>query len=217
MGTKKSKNRAGAGIGRAILAVSSRVGFTPKDRLTWLVSVAQRRIEDFTPGERDDVTLALSLYVFTDPARSPRQGRAEFLPYLGEPRTLPTKTEIQEILTRCEEQLRAVARRENLTAPSRPRQSEHLEWEKGAGRYAYREVYAKWSWTDGVRFALWRQLEAYGHLVKECRAPRRRGKPKEICGALFVAKRPNQDFCSSTCRGRAGIRAVRARRRKGGQ
>ncbi len=201
-------------MGPAVLATLRRIGFTPRDRLAWLVNVVQKRFEDLPPGERNDLRLAVVLYVMNDPSRQPRESKAEFATYRYEGQDSPTDEEVRDTLTHFEGVLRDVARREKLTSPSRGRESEYLSWNEQAGRYVYGEVYSKRTWKEAVRFALWRQLVEYGHLVKECRAPRRRGKPGEVCGLLFVAKRPNQDFCSSTCRGRAGVRAVRARKRE---
>lgn len=211
---KRDKGTAEGEMGPAVLATLRRIGFTPRDCLMWLVEVVQKRFADLPPGEREDLRLALVLYVSTDPARKSGDFSAEFTTYRREAQNFPTDAEVQEILVHFEGVLRAVARRERLTAPSRRRESEYLAWNDKAERYSYGEVYSKRTWKEGVRFTLWRQLENCGHLVKECRAPRRRGKPGEVCGLLFVAKRPNQDFCSSTCRGRAGVRAVRARKRE---
>lgn len=79
-------------------------------------------------------------------------------------------------------------------------------------------VFLIWSprqnrFTEEIRFpgdyetaaaqALGKLLLDFGHLVKECPAPKLRGKPGELCETWFVASRPNKLYCSSACQSRA--------------
>ncbi len=45
--------------------------------------------------------------------------------------------------------------------------------------------------------------------TKICQAPKRWGKPGELCGAQFIG-RPNQIYCSPTCGTRLATRKLRA-------
>jgi hypothetical protein len=48
-----------------------------------------------------------------------------------------------------------------------------------------------------------------GHLLRACPAPAPRSQPKASCGQWFLAKRPNQAYCSASCQSRATTRASR--------
>jgi hypothetical protein len=52
-----------------------------------------------------------------------------------------------------------------------------------------------------------RQIQEYGHLIKKCPAQAIRAAKGETCGKWFLAKRPNQDYCSATCVSRKTTRA----------
>ncbi|MFB3816165.1 MAG: hypothetical protein ACE147_00760 [Candidatus Methylomirabilales bacterium] len=179
--------------------------------LAWLVGAVQQRLQDLPPGERADLRFALTIYAHLDPGPQLTELAVKWWAGSGAedfPRQL-TDQEAQELLRYLESILRAAARRERITAPSRGRESEYLEWNKQTGRYFFGERYSKRTSKEAARVALWRQLAVYGHLIRECPAPARRGKVGETCGLLFMAKRPDQEFCSSTCRSRAGVRKVR--------
>lgn len=208
----RDKEKRQAESGDLGIATLRRVGLTDRDRLTWLVGAVQKRLAELPPGERSDLRQALFFYMVVDLRLKPGEMN------LGPPgEEIPplTDLELRDLLAYCEGMLRAVARRQKLNAPGRGVEREHLVWD-GEGRYIFWELYSTRSWKEWARVALWRQVAAYGHMVKECPAPARRGKPGEVCGLLFMAKRPNQDFCSSTCRGRAGVRDSRARKREAG-
>jgi hypothetical protein len=82
-------------------------------------------------------------------------------------------------------------------------------WDEQSGRWNAAFLWFEQEWPDLAAIALDRLIGVHGHLVKECPAPAIRAKAEEICGRWFVAKRPNQDYCSSTCQSRASTRATR--------
>jgi hypothetical protein len=84
-----------------------------------------------------------------------------------------------------------------------------LMWWKPKNRYVEQTKYQNY-FEDAASRALARLLLTHGHLIKECPAPRLRGKPGEKCENIFVASRPNKVYCSSACQSRATTAENRA-------
>jgi len=63
--------------------------------------------------------------------------------------------------------------------------------------------------------ALANLLLKHGQLIKQCPAPRMRGKLGEKCENVFVASRPNKLYCSTACQSRTTTAQSRARPKGG--
>ena len=63
--------------------------------------------------------------------------------------------------------------------------------------------------------ALRQLIVQYGPLIKQCPAPAVRAKHNERCGKWFVAGRPNQEYCGSTCLSRKTSRENPPKKAKG--
>lgn len=165
---------------------------TLRDRLAWAVALVQREPREMTPGDREN--LRLGLWAFPIYLPSDRIG---LLP--------PDEQEVREILKRFGDMIAKAARREEIERRGKPPLI--LSWNSQTGRYT---ELARLADPDACERTLWILLREYGHLVKDCPAPAVRAKAGETCGVRFVAKRPNQDYCSATCQSRASTRAARA-------
>jgi hypothetical protein len=86
-----------------------------------------------------------------------------------------------------------------------------LAWSPTANRFVEETWFPQGYETAAVR-ALGKLLVDYGHLVKECPAPKFRGKLGETCETLFVANRPNRMYCSGACQSRATTSRSRPRK-----
>ena len=191
-------------------AIVPRIGRSTQERLEWIVAVVQRK-EELTPGDRENLRLELAAFTWLGnplPAWYLQRLRRHIgkVPksHLG---PVPADA-IPLILERLRRNIGFVVK-----------QTPHYPFDKNAQLWrAWDEHTGKWSavlfrweadWRDAAAEALDRLIAAHGHLVKECPAPAVRGKVDEICGRWFVAKRPNQDYCSATCQSRASTRAAR--------
>jgi len=105
--------------------------------------------------------------------------------------------------------IQRAVRRENITTGLAKIEAT-LWWDVKAGRFWAWEVDEHADWKLLATRALGLLIAEYGHLLKECPSPPKRGKAGEICGTWFVARRVNQEYCSAVCQSRASTRAFRA-------
>ena len=118
-----------------------------------------------------------------------------------------------------DEMLGAAIRREQINAGTFRIRETLYWWEwpassRALGRrqdtyYLGSEVFGVVEWKHLARRALAYAIRDAGYLLKACPAPASRGEAGESCGTLFVANRPNQEYCSATCQTRASTRAAR--------
>lgn len=198
--------------------VHRRIGTTPRDRLAWVVGLVQRNPKEMTPGDRENLGLELAgFYHF--------EARAKGEPYIY------SDEEVQEVLRAFGVVIERAVQRERISVggimqevekafagkggrPQHPHRPGDIltdlavVWDDQGGRFIPWEAEVA-AWTTRAVRALVRLIMGYGHLVKECPAPAPRGEEGETCGTWFVAKRPNQEYCSATCQSRATTRANR--------
>lgn len=117
----------------------------------------------------------------------------------------PTEADVKEIRTRFGWIIEQAVRRKQ--APIRGIRAMVYLWWDGK-RFRYGED-SDPGWADRAAQTLADLLEEHGHLLKECPALAPRAEAGETCGLWFVAKRPNQEYCSATCQSRASTRAAR--------
>jgi len=124
----------------------------------------------------------------------------------------PDQDNARDILERMREVIaRAVKREPVLLRETRSSETVGLVW------FAERSTWVPTSslggsmnQADHAALALGDLLREAGALLKECPAPASRSKQGETCGVWFVAKRPNQEYCSAVCQSRASTRAKRS-------
>ena len=88
-----------------------------------------------------------------------------------------------------------------------------LHWSDKNNRYVHSKI-THIGWEDQAKDCLDSLIIEFGHLVKRCEAPKSR-KKSDTCSIIFLARRPNQVYCSSNCQNRATTRTSRARDKEG--
>jgi hypothetical protein len=190
------------GVSRLSQMISTgmaRIGFSPRSRLAWAVRAVQRPRKELTPGDWDNLRLELLGFIW--PGNMPES--AAHGP--------PSKEDAQEAVNRMGGIIEAAIKRQSVILSNIKDAVRVLRWDPET--FIYRVVWggqADLTWGDAAAEQLGRLLERVGSLLKECPAPAVRGREGETCGTWFVAKRPNQDYCSGTCQSRASTRAKRA-------
>lgn len=190
-----------------------KVGLTARERLEWAVWFAQEDLGSTTPGDLLKLREELTAFKLGD----------------GGPGIGGTGDEV-DLVTEAELREAHAAFRQILSAFITKGQADIGEfsidfrvWRHDPDQFPtlksrrYRPSFEpplpRLETTDEeLRFTLGLRLNAYGHLVRACPAPVPRGRQGEACGRWFVADRPNKDYCSRRCQGRAATRAARARR-----
>ena len=84
-----------------------------------------------------------------------------------------------------------------------------LNWSTAKKGYV-RSAFPCRNWVDHAKDCLDSLIVEFGHLLKICPAPKPWGRG-ELCSTLFLARRPNQVYCSSNCQNRETTRASRIR------
>jgi hypothetical protein len=164
-------------------------GGSDRDRLQWAINIAQdppRTSEGILGFERD-------VYFY-----GVLSGRIAF-GSAGTGVPTPTKGYGKRILHKFQDTLKRVISRERIPLSSEIR---HLTWfpsYKGS-----KPGYILWTdyrhELESIVFGeLCRQIQDYGHLIKQCPAPAVRAKEGETCGKWFLANRPNQNYCKPAC------------------
>jgi hypothetical protein len=180
----------------ALAPYRERIGLRPRDRLTWALQLAQRPADGLTPGDwenvRGEIAAALEAAGYQDEAvQSVR------LPDLEEARAIREGLATFFVRLLHGEEIRP------LPSQRRP----VYRFNRGSG------LWQRWELgrPDSVDALLERLVPVYGHLIRECAAPRVRGASGQRCSVWFVATRSYQTFCSARCHNRAGARAFRAK------
>jgi len=184
-----------------------RVGTTSKARLEWVLRLTERPLEKMLPGDVENLQFELKLFVSISERGA---GLLDFPP--------PTREELPKILAGMQTLVEAVARRpekgENRFLAQyeigSSSQQVFLAWSPSAQRFTEELKVEQASWEDLVMQRVIGLILEHGHLVRECPAPRKGKGQATVCGKRFVANRPRQEYCSSTCRSRATMRAKRA-------
>jgi hypothetical protein len=183
-------------------AILGRVGYTPRDRLAWVVREVQKKRHDMTPADRDNLRSELAVFVMAGVggAVGDRHGNL-FRPELDE---------VKSILDELYAMIASAVRRERVNVgPTLVRN--RLVWDTETCRYTTIPMGpygAGEGWSSRGRRMLARLIEENGHFLRECPAPEARD-PAAQCGSWFVANRPRQLYCSPRCQSRAATQAYR--------
>lgn len=196
-------------------AAQPRVGKTPTERLEWAVWFTQADLRALTRGDWLNLRLELSAFAGV----LIREHDREVPLRLRERRAAPTAGESAVF---AEDDVREL-HGEFARVIGRLLQSDSVV----VGTYQVTLTVERWLppaqgmgrpvrlrttfplGTSRATHVLAHLLGIYGHLVKECPAPRPRGAKDERCGRWFLARRPNQVYCTTRCQSRATTRASR--------
>lgn len=196
-------------------ALERRIGRTERELLAWAVRAVQRNPKDMTLGDWDNLRSEVAVFCLW-PWRGTTMGEiTEFaqvdpMNQAGEI-IRPTQIEAGHMRMRMKAMIEDAVKRKPVTVDTVEGTLMLLWSSVAAGSRWYRSWYGvQFSWPDRVAHALAELIHKEGALLKECPAPAKRAKAGEICGEWFVAKRPNQDYCSPMCQSRASTRAKRA-------
>jgi len=175
-----------------------RVGSNLRDRLTWALQLAQRPAETITPGDLENLRYEMAAALEagghkTESVESPR---------------IPDAEEAQAIHARLKDFFEKLLEEEEIPLDGSLRKQVY-KLNRGSGKWERWEL----GTPNSVDALLEQLIPPYGHLIRECEAPRALGKG-ERCGVWFVAKRDWQTFCSARCNNRAGAQAFREKKKE---
>lgn len=206
---QRKGQRKGERLPETLDRILPRIGTEPRDRLRWLVGLVQRPPAGQTAGDRENLRLELGAFIYADGPRGRWIGTVSFTESGPVYDNWLPEGKIKPILRWLGEMVTAAVRREPVWLdPGVRRERRGLFWSQDRGRF-YEAPSGEVSWDRRAARALANLLKDYGHLLRECPAPAIRAKAGETCGVWFVAQRPDQEYCSTTCRSRAGARAWR--------
>jgi hypothetical protein len=173
---------------KAIDAARDRIGRTGRERLEWVIQSTQEpgKTPEWMAGfERD-------IYFYGVLGGRIGYGTASSVP-------APSKGYGKRILEKFHDTLSKVIARERIPLTAN---TSYLAWFPGH-RYRKPAYYLLTDYEDELEPIVFgeliRHVQEYGHLIKKCPAPAVRATKGEVCGKWFLAKRPNQEYCSATC------------------
>ncbi len=192
---------------RAFSLYAQRVGDTPREHLQWALRHVETPPGQRTPGDRENLRMEIAALIARRPVPPIYSGVL-----MGDDKGLdaPSDDEVVQILGAFNEMLTAALNREKVPVAT-VKLSRFLSWHPASERFVPDERVKdiEDTWLLSARWLIGQDIEKAGHLLKECPAHAPRGEPGETCKTLFVAKRPNQTYCSGTCQTRAATRAYR--------
>ncbi len=211
-------------------AADDQLGRTPKERLAWAIDFVQKDLRALTPGDWLNLRSHLSAFAWTDVLssvspllRSHRGLMVERLRYAlaSEEEARQAHETFRQILDRVIRQTRVdlghyrvqlvLSRRETASGwVMDPHISSVHPVKQAASTLTTVADFTEAPVTRAT-FVLAHLLGPYAHLVKACPAPASRRAGGGRCGRWFLAKRPNQNYCSHQCQARAATRAHRGR------
>ena len=183
-----------------IEAASQRIEAENGRRVGWVLRFAQKDLRNMTAGDWYNLRLDLAAFIL------PFQKTKEDV-------TLPSRHEVRQIHQRFRAVLSELIRVGRVKIGGY-RSIELVREQTGATTML---VHASSSASPTQPYILYLSILLFErqHLVKACPAPAPRGARGESCGQWFLARRPNQVYCSRRCQTRASTRAFRqARARK---
>ncbi len=192
---------------RAFSLYAQRVGDTAREHLQWALRQVETPPGQRTPGDTENLRKEIAAFIARRPVPPVYSGVLT-----GDDKgvDVPSDGDVAEILDAFDKMLMAALRRERIPVATVPLSRSLIWYPSSEGFIALDNVKKEESWSMRARWVLGRDIEKAGHLLKKCPAPAPRGEPGEICGTLFVARRPNQTYCSATCQTRAATRAYRS-------
>ena len=185
-----------------------RIGKTKRDRLAWLISLAQNSfslnrekekvLKVMMPGAWADRKVELAFFAsLTTDGLSVEDGKIDM-----------TEDQVKAILLRVNEMMKAAVNREEIRIDPFSCGG-YLSWNASSGRYDWKEVTE--GWTGRMIKTTIDLILEYGHLIRKCPAPPKHDKRGTECGTWFLANREDQQYCSARCQSRSTTRAARAR------
>lgn len=200
----KRKRDQLAGFKRQWETVLDRVGWTPRRRLEWAVRATTADPEGRTPGDWDNLRRELGVFVGVGGSGGGAMSADD------DPNDLdrPDETEARDVLGQLHKILQAVVKREDVALGGGVL-NRSLMWNKRTERYTVVSFEERDDWGFRARAVLAHLLADHGHLVRAC--PARLPRSEAVCGNWFLAAKPWQTYCSSTCQQREKIRDFRAR------
>jgi len=198
----RSRTKPPANISPALIESLNRLPDDPRLRLAWVVDLVEKpKVWPKEPEEREK--LKTDIYTFV--ARDGLTVVSGIGPYV---KTHPAEKVATVILNDWFNMIRSALKREKIHVADA---ETSLMWWPPKKRYIERTDYPDYYEVAAVR-AIAKLLIQYGHLIKQCPAPALRGRKGETCETVFVASRPNEIYCSSTCQSRKTTAASRERK-----
>lgn len=204
----KRENQGRAAIERVLQLCAPRVGSTPQDRLRWALGHVEVPLSERTPGDIENLRMEIVYFIH---ARRPVRPVFSGVLVADDKGTVdaPSDREVAQILEVFDGLLKAALHRETVSVAT-VKLFRFLVWDPSSEEFVARETPKdEETWLLSSRWLLGQDIEKAGHLVKTCPAPAPRREPGDTCGRTFVAKRPNQTYCSATCQTRASTYATR--------
>jgi hypothetical protein len=124
-------------------------------------------------------------------------------------RTRPAERWPEAVLKRWDVMIRSALNREKILVID---QKAGLIWWPSKNRFIDWVEHEGFDYLgDAAALAMRDLLLRHGHLLKQCPAPALKGKRGEKCETVFVASRPNKNYCSTQCQTRATTTSARER------
>lgn len=182
-----------------IEAASQRIEAENGRRVGWAVRFAQKDLRNMTAGDWYNLRLDLAAFIL------PFQGTKEDV-------TLLSRHEVRQLHQRFRAVLSELIRVGRVKIGGY-RSIELVREQTGATTML---VKASSSASPTQPYILYLSILLFErqHLVKACPAPALRDTRGESCGQWFLARRPNQVYCSRRCQTRESTRAFRQARAK---
>jgi len=175
--------------------------------MEWVLRVSQKNPEKMTGPDWSNFALEISVFSSLVNKNISRELRRQITAGAN-PRV--SEDEAEGILWDFNYATRSILSHEVVRCGSITRGT-NLLWDEKDGRF-WLEPYSYSSWKDAAKESLLDLLVEFGHWVKICKAPMPHGGD-DLCGEIFLARRPNQVYCSSNCQNRATTRTSRERQK----
>jgi len=173
---------------RAIDAALDRIGHTGQERLEWLL----RRVHEPPQTPEGVAAFERDIYFYGVLGSVLGFGSADGV-------SAPPKGYGKRILEKFHDTFSRVIARDQIPLSSKTSCLAWFPGHKSRKPAYYISTEYQYELEPIVFGELIRDIQEYGHLIKQCPAPAVRAAKGETCGKWFLAKRPNQDYCSATC------------------
>ncbi len=174
-------------------------------RLEWAVNLIEQTPLPKGKDERKSVMAQIYAFIAYEgnaPVGGPRGAGLSV-------RTHPTNDWPEAVLRLWDRMVRAALKHEKVQVVN---QRVSLIWWPQTKRFIERIEHGGFNnLEDAAVIAMRNLLLRHGHLLKECPAPAVKGKKGEKCENVFVASRPNKNYCSPQCQTRSTTTASRER------
>ncbi len=199
--------------GEGYLLAFNKIGDSRRAHMEWVLEIAQLDPPKMTPPDWGNLRLEIAAFCLFVGQSAQFAGLTIPLDSLPSPEhagklIIPTNSSAEEILKIFQSVAEDAFLRKSITL-GKIQKKPVLHWSDKNKRYVHSET-THIGWVDQAKDCLDSLIIEFGHLVKRCEAPRPWGGG-DTCSILFLARRPNQVYCSSNCQNRATTRTSRAR------